>query len=64
MATVTAAMTAERLAPAGDRIAPATGAITLGVEAFMITRAAGFDRCASIGWLNTLSPCRLGTAEA
>lgn len=41
MAVVTAAITAERLAPAGDRVARLTGAIALGAGLFLIARAAG-----------------------
>ena len=41
MAVVTAAITAERLAPAGTRIASVIGAVVIGVGLFMIVRAAG-----------------------
>jgi predicted metal-binding membrane protein len=41
MAAVMAAITAERLAPAGVRVARAVGAITVGAGAFLILRAAG-----------------------
>ena len=41
MALVAAAITVERLAPAGERIARAIGAITLGAGLFLIVRAAG-----------------------
>jgi len=39
MAAVTAAITAERLAPAGDRIARATGAVVVGAGLFLTARA-------------------------
>ncbi|MBI3432447.1 MAG: DUF2182 domain-containing protein [Hydrogenophilales bacterium] len=41
MAVVTAAITVERLAPAGERIARATGAVIVGAGLFLIARAAG-----------------------
>ena len=41
MAVVTAAITVERLAPAGERVARATGAITVAAGLFLIARAAG-----------------------
>ena len=41
MAVVTAAITAERLAPAGERVARAIGAVAVGVGLFLIARAAG-----------------------
>ena len=41
MALVTAAISAERLAPAGARIACVIGAVVIGVGLFMIARAAG-----------------------
>jgi predicted metal-binding membrane protein len=41
MAVVTAAITAERLAPAGERIARASGAAAVGWGLFLIARAAG-----------------------
>jgi predicted metal-binding membrane protein len=41
MAVVTAAITAERLAPAGERVARALGAIAVGAGLFLIARAAG-----------------------
>jgi predicted metal-binding membrane protein len=40
MAVVTAVITVERLAPAGERVARATGAIVIGVGLFLIVRAA------------------------
>jgi predicted metal-binding membrane protein len=40
MAVVTAVITAERLAPAGERLARAAGAILIGVGLFLIARAA------------------------
>ena len=42
MAVVAIAITAERLAPAGERVARATGAVVVGVGLFLIARAAGF----------------------
>jgi predicted metal-binding membrane protein len=42
MAVVAAAITVERLAPAGERIARATGAVAAGAGLFLIARAAGF----------------------
>lgn len=41
MALVTAAITAERLAPAGERVARAIGAVVVAAGAFLIARAAG-----------------------
>src|SRR5206468_1486432 len=41
MAVVAAAITAERLAPAGERVARATGAAVVGAGLFLIVRAAG-----------------------
>jgi predicted metal-binding membrane protein len=41
MAGVAAAITVERLAPAGERIAQAIGAVVLGIGLFLIARAAG-----------------------
>ena len=41
MAVVTAAMTVERLAPAGERVARATGAVAIGAGLLLIARAAG-----------------------
>jgi predicted metal-binding membrane protein len=41
MAVVAAAITAERLAPAGERVARAIGAVVVVVGLFLITRAAG-----------------------
>jgi predicted metal-binding membrane protein len=41
MAAVTAAITVERLAPAGERVARATGAVAVGVGLFLIAQAAG-----------------------
>ncbi len=41
MAVVAAAITVERLAPAGERVARATGAVALGAGLFLIVRAAG-----------------------
>jgi len=42
MAAVTAAITIERLAPAGERLAQAIGVIAIGAGFFLIARAAGF----------------------
>jgi predicted metal-binding membrane protein len=41
MAVVTAAITAERLAPAGERVARAIGAVVVGAGLFLIGRASG-----------------------
>jgi predicted metal-binding membrane protein len=41
MAAVAAAMTIERLAPTGERVARATGAVILGAGLYLIARAAG-----------------------
>ena len=41
MAVVTAAMTVERLAPAGERVARAIGAVAVGAGLFLIARALG-----------------------
>ena len=41
MAVVTAAISAERLAPAGERVARAFGAVAVGTGVFLIARAAG-----------------------
>jgi hypothetical protein len=41
MAVVTAAITVERLAPAGERFARAIGAVAVGAGLFMIARAVG-----------------------
>jgi predicted metal-binding membrane protein len=41
MAVVAAAITAERLAPAGPRVAQAIGAVLVGAGLFVIARAAG-----------------------
>jgi predicted metal-binding membrane protein len=41
MAVVAAAITVERLAPAGERVARAIGAVVVGAELFLIARAAG-----------------------
>jgi predicted metal-binding membrane protein len=40
MALVTGAITVERLAPAGQRVARATGAVIVGAGLFLISRAA------------------------
>jgi predicted metal-binding membrane protein len=40
MAVVTAAITVERIAPAGERVARATGAVAVGAGLFLIARAA------------------------
>jgi predicted metal-binding membrane protein len=42
MAVVTAAITVERLAPAGERVARATGRVVVAAGLFLIARAAGF----------------------
>jgi predicted metal-binding membrane protein len=41
MAVVTAAITVERLAPAGDRVARIIGAVAVGAGLFLLARAAG-----------------------
>jgi predicted metal-binding membrane protein len=41
MAVVTAAITVERLAPAGGRVAQAIGAVVVAAGLFLIARAAG-----------------------
>ena len=41
MAVVTAAITAERLAPAGERVARAIGAVAVLAGLFLIARASG-----------------------
>ena len=41
MAIVTAAITVERLAPGGKRVARAVGAVLVGAGLFLISRAAG-----------------------
>src|SRR5262249_10562660 len=41
MAVVTAAITVERLAPSGERVARAIGALVSGAGVFLIARAAG-----------------------
>src|SRR4030095_4802560 len=41
MVVVAAAITVERLAPAGERIARATGAVVVGAGLFLIARAGG-----------------------
>jgi predicted metal-binding membrane protein len=41
MAVVTAAITVECLAPAGERVARAIGAVVVGAGLFLIARAAG-----------------------
>ena len=43
MAVVTAAITVERLAPDGDRVARAIGAVAVGAGLFLIARAAGLE---------------------
>ena len=43
MAFVTAALAAERLTPAGERVARVTGVIVIGIGLFLITRAAGIE---------------------
>ena len=43
MAVITAAITAERLAPAGERIAHAVGALSIGAGLLLIVRAAWFS---------------------
>jgi len=43
MAAVTAAITVERLAPAGERVARAVGVVVVGTGLFLIARAAGVE---------------------
>jgi predicted metal-binding membrane protein len=43
MAVVTLAITAERLAPAAERVARAIGTVTVGVGFYLIARAAGLE---------------------
>jgi predicted metal-binding membrane protein len=43
MALVTAAITIERLAPDGERVAQAIGAVVVGSGLFLIARAAGLE---------------------
>jgi hypothetical protein len=42
MAVVTAAITVERLVPAGERVAQALGTVVIGAGLYLIARAAGF----------------------
>ncbi|MGH7340245.1 MAG: hypothetical protein ACREKH_07120 [Candidatus Rokuibacteriota bacterium] len=42
MAVVTEAITVERLAPAGERVARVIGAVVVGAASLLIARAAGF----------------------
>jgi predicted metal-binding membrane protein len=42
MVVVAAAITFERLAPSGQRVARLTGAVFVGAGVFLIVRAAGF----------------------
>jgi predicted metal-binding membrane protein len=42
MAVVAAAITIERLVPAGERIARAIGVVIIGAGLFLIARSAGF----------------------
>ena len=44
MAVVAAVITAERLVPAGERVARAIGAVVVGAGLFLIARAVGFGR--------------------
>jgi predicted metal-binding membrane protein len=41
MALVTSAITAERLLPAGERVARATGAVVVAVGLFLVARSVG-----------------------
>jgi predicted metal-binding membrane protein len=43
MAFVTAVITAERLAPAGERVARVIGVVIIGAGLFLIARAAGLE---------------------
>ena len=59
MAVVAAAITIERLAPAGERVARAIGAVVVGTGLFMIREQPGSDDgSASCTWF---SPCAPGT---
>jgi predicted metal-binding membrane protein len=58
MAVVTAAITAERLAPAGERVARAVGAVTLGAGLLLIARAADHHCYATFSGL-IFSTCAL-----
>lgn len=51
MAMVAAAITAERLAPAGERVARAIGVVVAGVGLFLMARAAG------LGWMTHPALC-------
>jgi len=51
---VAAAITVERLAPAGERVARAIGAVVVGAGLFLIARAAG------LGWRITIYIARFG----
>jgi predicted metal-binding membrane protein len=46
MAVVTAAITVERLAPAGEHVARAVGAVIVVAGLFLIARAVGLAWCA------------------
>src|SRR5207244_4423861 len=48
MAVVAAAITVERLAPAGERVARAIGAVVVGAGLFLIARAAGLGLCIGV----------------
>jgi hypothetical protein len=41
LSVASAAITAERLAPAGERVARAMGAVAVGAGLFLVARAAG-----------------------
>jgi predicted metal-binding membrane protein len=43
MAVVTTAITAERIAPAGERVARAIGVMVIGAGMLLLTRAAGLQ---------------------
>jgi len=43
MAVVAVAITVERVAPAGERVARRTGAVFIGAGLFLLARAAGLD---------------------
>jgi hypothetical protein len=49
MAVATTAITIERLAPAGERVARATGAVVVGTGSFLIARAAGLGSREALG---------------
>jgi len=61
MAVVTAAITVERLAPAGERVARGIGAVVVGAGLFLIARAAGLESRILHGTPEFRLPCEPGT---